>query len=133
MSQKQQKKPLLSEKMKDFLIIFAKNSGRIQDSCTKSKINRKTYYRWLEHEEFSQKVKETNESLKDFVEGKIIKHIKSKDNKVSADMCKFYAKTKMKDRGFVEKQEIEHSGNLDTTINLIEKDNETIKEEIKSA
>lgn len=102
-----QKEPLLNEKMKEFLIMFQKNSGRIQDTCEKAKTSRATYYRWLEeNEEFKQKVKETNESLKDFVENKIIKHVKSKDAKISADMCKFYAKTKMKDRGYVERTEL---------------------------
>ena len=117
--QTEQKEMKFTEKMSDFLIVFKRNSGRIQDSCDKFGMGRTAYYEWLNRcPEFRQKVKETNESFKDMVEGKIAKHIKSKDPRISADMCKFYAKTKMKDRGYVEKQEFEHSGNVDSLIQV---------------
>lgn len=94
----------------NYLKILKANAGRVQISCEKARICRRTHYRWMEDSAFKKIVEEINEGLKDFVEGKIINHISSTNDKVSADMCKFYAKTKMKDRGYVERQEIEHSG-----------------------
>ena len=120
--QTKQKRDILTKRMKEFLVIFRKNAGRIQASCEKANLNRASYYMWLDKSpKFKKECEEVVESLKDFVEGKILTHIKSADNKVSADMCKFYAKTKMKDRGFVEKQEIEHSGKVfDVKITEVE-------------
>ena len=120
--QTQQKRDVLTKRMKEFLEIFRKNAGRIQASCEKANLNRATYYDWMKKSpKFKVKCEEVIESLKDFVEGKIITHIKSQDNKISADMCKFYAKTKMKGRGYIEKQEIEHSGKIfDVKITEVE-------------
>lgn len=128
-STKSTKRDILTKRMKDFLIIFKSNAGLIQASCEKAKIDRTTYYLWLKRsEKFKQACEDVDEKLKDFVEGKILNHMKSDDNKISADMCKFYAKTKMKGRGYIEKQEVEHSGNSSVNINLIEKSVEEIKD-----
>ena len=102
----------------NYLKILKANAGRIQASCEKARINRRTHYRWIEDPAFKKIVEEINESLKDFVEGKIITHIKSEDNKVSADMCKFYAKTQMKDRGYVERTELNQNIKSDNKIEV---------------
>ncbi len=126
-----QKRDVLTKRMKEFLIIFKKNAGRIQASCEKAKQNRSTYYAWLEKSpKFKKGCYEAIENLKDFVEGKILTHIKSPDNKISADMCKFYAKTKMRDRGYVEKQELDVSDNR-TRIVIEKADNGNNKVETK--
>lgn len=107
------KKDVLTKRMKDFIIIFKKKAGRIYVSCKAANINPSTYYDWLsKSDKFRQEVELAKEELKDFVEGKIIGHINSEENRISADMVKFYAKTKMKDRGYVEKQEVELSGKI---------------------
>ncbi len=101
------KKPILTKRMKDFIIIFKKNAGRIYVSCDKAKIDPKTYWNWFnKNDKFKGAVEIANEELKDWVDGKIIKHIDSKDEKIAADMAKFYAKNKMKDRGYFERTEL---------------------------
>lgn len=118
--QTKQKDMEFTEKMSDFLVIFKRNNGRVQDSVDKFKlIKRAGFYWWYNHcPEFKRRVKEANESFKDMVEGKIAKHIKSKDSRISADMCKFYAKTKMKDRGYVERTELNQNIKSDNKIQV---------------
>lgn len=97
------KKPRLTKRMKDFLEIFEKQGCRITISCEKAKIHRSTYYDWLsKNPKFVSAVETMIEKFKDFVEGEIIKHLQKGDS----NMLKFYAKTKLKDRGYVERQEI---------------------------
>lgn len=120
-----------------YLEILKKNAGRIQVSCDKAQIHRSTHYEWMKNKAFKKEIEEINESLKDLVEGKIINHIQSTNEKVSADMCKFFAKTKMKDRGYVERQELDHTIGTDNKIEveIIEvikkEDDEEKPEEIK--
>ena len=106
--------------MKDFLEIFFKQACRITISCEKAKISRKTYYRWMENEKFANEVEGACEKFKDFVEGKIVETLKEGNVR----MLKFYAETKLKDRGYVRKQEIEHIGEhfgrVDIEINIPE-------------
>ncbi len=108
------KKPRLTKRMKEFLAVFEAQACRITISCEKANQSRQTYYRWMQNLKFAEEVERINEKFKDFVEGKIITHIKSPFPKISADMCKFYAKTKMKGRGYIEKQEIDMGGSLAT-------------------
>lgn len=116
--QSRQKEAPLTDKQQDFLKVFKKNNGRIQDSVDKFKIARSTYYLWFENSVFKKAIKEVNESFKDFVEGKIVKHIKSKDPKISADMCKYYASRKLKDRGYVERTELDQNIKSDNKIQV---------------
>ncbi len=96
------KRPILTKKMRDFLEIFDKQGCRITISCEKANMSRQTYYRWIENPKFSEAIETTREKFKDFVEGEIIKHLQSGD----INMLKFYAKTKLKDRGYVERTEV---------------------------
>ena len=71
-------------------------------ACKAVGISRQTFYRWMETDpKFAQAVEDVSEQVKDYVEDKIIKLIK--DNDVTTII--FYAKTKMKDRGYTEKKE----------------------------
>jgi len=118
-STKSTKRINLTKKMKDLLIILKANAGRIQVSCNKANIHRTTYYLWLnKNYKFKQSIEDINEGFKDFVEGKIVTHIDSSDDKISADMCKFYAKTKMKERGYVERTELDQNIKSDNKIQV---------------
>jgi len=64
------------------------------------------------------------EHFNDSVQRRILK-LAMKDDK---DMLKFWAKNLMKHRGWVERQEIEHSGDQPHTFNLIVKSVEEIKD-----
>lgn len=89
--------------------------GIISNACIKCKISRKTFYNWYNKDEsFKERVDDIYETQKDFVESNLIKKIKDGDTSCII----FYAKTKMKDRGYAERVEI--TG----------KDGESIKEDV---
>lgn len=105
--------------------------GIVKDACRKCNVPRSTYYHWLkEDEEFKKEVDDTQEEAIDFVEGQLFQKIKGVQIKKgetddgediiydlppSDTAIIFYLKTKGKKRGYVEKQEIEHSGQLGIT------------------
>ena len=78
--------------------------GIVSTACKKADISRETFYNWKKKDkEFAKKVEEASEIAKDFVESKLYKLI----NDENATAIIFYCKTKMKERGYVEKQEID--------------------------
>ena len=106
--QKSTKKPRLTPKQKLFLEVFIKKMGHITDTCKEVKIDRGTYYDWMEKELFKRKLDEEVEHFNDSVQRRILK-LAMKDDR---DMLKFWAKNLMKHRGWVEKTEqlVEHTG-----------------------
>lgn len=79
------------------------NSGIVASACKAAGISRYTFYEWKKNDpEFAEKVEDIIELQKDFCEALILKKMKEGDT----TMIIFYAKTKMKDRGFVERQEV---------------------------
>ena len=105
-----------TKKNKDlFLKALEKNAGNVSESCKKINIGRDTFYKWYKKDnKFKKQVEEIRESLIDLTESKLMEQIK--DGNITAII--FYLKTKGKSRGYVEKQEIEHSGNLDQKIKI---------------
>ena len=88
---------------KAFPDILKKSMGIISTACEKAKINRSTYYEWRKTDtEFAEACDEANEFAGDFVESKLYKNIDSGDTSCII----FYCKTKLKNRGYVERQEI---------------------------
>lgn len=86
-------------KKKDMLKALHLTCGNVSEACRKIKIARKTHYEWLKNDEqYKDEVKEIEEANKDFVEGKIRQHIENDNPTVTI----FYAKTKMRDRGYIE-------------------------------
>lgn len=87
----------------EFLFIFGESAGLVATACSKANISRTTYYRWRkEDEDFAQKADDVKELQKDAAEALILKKMKDGDT----SMLIFYAKTQMKDRGYVERREL---------------------------
>ena len=63
--QKSTKKPRLTPKQKLFLETFIKKMGHITETCEEVKIDRKTYYNWIEQELFKNKLNESMEHFND--------------------------------------------------------------------
>lgn len=95
-------------KKKSFIEAMKASLGNITKACDAVKISRQTYYNWLEDEEFKSEVANIDEYVIDFAEHSLFKQIQ--ENNTTATI--FYLKTKGKHRGYVEKQEIDHGGNL---------------------
>jgi len=106
------KKPL-KQKHLDFVKSYIDNGGNISAACEEVGIERKTYYRWMKKRNFQSMYSEAIEKHNDLIYQRILKLALESDK----DMLKFWAKTQMRHRGFVEKQEIEHTGKIfDVTI-----------------
>ena len=102
-----------SQRKSDFLEIFKNNMCIVASSCAHAGISRNTFYKWRrEDAEFDAKCGDIEELQKDFAEASLLKQIKA--GNITATI--FYAKTKMKDRGYTEKVELEH--HTEQTIDL---------------
>ena len=80
-----------------------KSLGVVSTACKAAGISRDTHYRWLKEDpEYKAQVEELSEVALDFAESHLHKLIK--DGNPAATI--FFLKTKGKNRGYVERQEI---------------------------
>jgi transposase-like protein len=92
---------------KEFLEVLDKAALNISHACKKINISRNTFYLWMrDFPDFKEAVEELQEADKDFVETQIRRKIMDGDT----TMLIFYAKTKMKERGYVERHDIGYAG-----------------------
>jgi hypothetical protein len=98
-----------------FLEVFRNNAVNISSACKKAGIYRNTFYLWCKKDsKFKEQVDDIKEELIDFAESQLMEKIKSGDT----TSLIFFLKTKGKSRGYTEKQEITHSGDLDNQIHI---------------
>jgi hypothetical protein len=101
-NKKQQTKKALIGALKETL-------GVVTAACEAVGVDRATFYRYYnDDEDFQKEVKDMQEYALDFAESALFKSIK----KGSDTATIFFLKTKGKDRGYIEKQEIQHNGNI---------------------
>ena len=79
-----------------------KSLGIVTSACKVVGIARQTHYNWMEDEEYKATVEELGDVALDFAESKLHKLIDSGNPAATI----FYLKTKGKERGYVERQEI---------------------------
>ena len=92
-----------TDKKKAMLEALEKSLGVITQACKVVGIDRKTHYNWMKaDEEYKVQVEELSEVAIDFAESHLHKLIK--DGNPAATI--FFLKTKGKNRGYVERQEI---------------------------
>tara|TARA_R110000772_G_scaffold222969_2_gene333388 strand:- start:21 stop:389 length:369 start_codon:yes stop_codon:yes gene_type:complete len=90
-------------KKRDMLKALNLTCGNVSEACAKVNISRWTHYDWLKtDDEYKREAKEIEEANKDWVEGKIRQHIENDNPTVTI----FYAKTKMRDRGYIESNDM---------------------------
>ena len=112
---KQQKQHIKKEA---FLEALEKSMGIVSQATKKVGIDRTTPYRWMKEDtEFEDKVMEIQNVVGDFAETKLYELVN--DGVPSAVI--FLCKTKFKNRGYVERQEITgmDGKNLDINIEVI--------------
>ncbi|NMC75894.1 MAG: hypothetical protein GYA60_01145 [Candidatus Methanofastidiosa archaeon] len=84
-----------------------KNLGVITLACKEVGICRQTHYDWYKEDEKYRKAVDDVENIAlDFAESMLHRRIKEGDTTAII----FYLKTKGKKRGYIERQELEHSG-----------------------
>jgi hypothetical protein len=91
------------------------SGGLIQPASISLKVTRKTLYDWIKNDPELQEYQESEKEANiDFAEGQLKKLMR--DENPTAIL--FYLKTIGRNRGYIEKQEIEHQGGIN--INLID-------------
>jgi hypothetical protein len=100
-------------KKKEMIEALKETKGILKYAYTMVGITRPTHQRWLrEDEEYAKECKIAEDETKDWVETKLLDKIREGDSTCLI----FYAKTKMKDRGYVERQEITGANGLEIII-----------------
>jgi len=106
---------------KAILEALEKSLGIVTTACKIVGINRGTFYKYInEDPEFKKAVKDIENISLDFAESKLLEQIKA--NNTAATI--FYLKTKGKNRGYIEKQQIEHSTDYKFDFGEIKDDGE---------
>jgi hypothetical protein len=96
---------------KAMLEALEQSLGVVTSACKKVGIGRTTFYDWMRSDEdFAKQVKDIEDIAIDFAESQLHKQIKGGNTSATI----FYLKTKGKNRGYVERQEI--SGDLDNQL-----------------
>ena len=91
-----------------------KSLGVVTTACERVGINRTTHYDWLKKDEdYARAVEEIDNVTLDFAESQLYKQIK--DGNTTATI--FLLKTRGKSRGYIERQEIDLSGDMGITWN----------------
>jgi len=103
-----------------FIIAYKENFGNITISCEAAGVSRASYNVWLKNDaEFSRKLAEIEpeEIMLDFGEQKLMERIARGDTLATM----FLLKTKGKRRGYIEKQEVAHEGDVvkQITVNVV--------------
>jgi hypothetical protein len=106
-----------SDKQKEAMIAALEQTlGVVTGACKRVGITRNTHYRWLKDDpKYAEAVAEVEEMALDFAESMLHKQIR--EGSVPSTM--FYLKCKGKRRGYIEKQEVEHSGEVKTTGTIV--------------
>ena len=100
-------------KKKILLQELEKAHGVVTQACQKAKVSRAQFYRyWNNDEKFKKQCDDIQESAVDFVESQLFKQIE--DGNITGQI--FYLKTKGKKRGFIERQEIQMDGGIESKI-----------------
>jgi hypothetical protein len=103
-----------------FIIAYKENFGNITISCESAGVSRSSYNVWVKNDpEFARKLAEIEpeEIMLDFGEHKLMERIAKGDTLATM----FLLKTKGKRRGYIERQEVAHEGDVvkQITVNVL--------------
>ena len=97
----------LTLKKRAMLEALEKSLGVVTSACKSVGISRETHYRWMrEDSNYKDSVDDLANVALDFAESQLHQQIKGGNPTATI----FYLKTKGKNRGYVERQEIAHGG-----------------------
>lgn len=107
----------MDAKKKIVIETLKESFGNVSKACDAVGISRTTFYNWCKDDpEFKEHAENIDEYVVDFVEHALKKQIQ--EGSTAATI--FYLKTKGKHRGYIEKQEVDHTtkGESMNVINL---------------
>jgi hypothetical protein len=87
------------ERQEAFIQAYLADAFNISSACRQVGIDRSTYYKWSEDDEFKTKFNDARESRKDFIESKLLERVAKGDTIAIIFACKCL----LADRGYVEK------------------------------
>jgi len=93
---------------KQLIEALTKSLGVVTTACKSVGISRTTFYEYYKEDDFKAAVEELSDVAIDFAESQLHKQIQ--DGNTTATI--FYLKTKGKKRGYIERQEHDHSGSV---------------------
>jgi ACT domain-containing protein len=97
----------IGQTKKAIIEALEKSLGVVTTACKQVGIARSTFYEYLKNDKkFADDVKDIQDIALDFAESQLHKQIQSGNTSATI----FYLKTKGKNRGYVERQEIKHDG-----------------------
>lgn len=109
---------------KRVLEALEKALGVVTTACKLAEVGRTQYYTWLKQDEdFKREVDEIASVALDFAESQLFSQIKGGNTAATI----FYLKTKGKARGFVERQELDHTSDGEPISISIDLGNDTSK------
>ena len=90
-----------------------KSLGVVTTAAKMAGIERKTHYRWMDKDsKYREAVDNISNVVLDFAESQL--HQQIKEGNTTATI--FLLKTKGKNRGYIERQEIDHNGGVQSTL-----------------
>ena len=96
----------LQDNQVEFLEAYEASALNIKRSCKAINVSRQTYYDWIGKSDiFKKAVEDIKEGFKDDVETAMAQELANGNT----TMMIFFAKTKMKDRGYIEKIEVDNN------------------------
>lgn len=96
--------------------------GVVSVACNKAEISRETHYRWYKEDPiYKQEVDNVKNVCLDFVESKLFEQIR--DNNTTSTI--FYLKTQGKNRGYVERQEVDLGNENHFRIEILKREDDT--------
>ena len=100
----------VEQNKKRLLVALEECKGIVTDACKAAGVSRTSFYDYTKKDpDFKKAVDDVENIAIDHVEGKLFKLI----DELNAPAIIFYLKCKGKKRGYIEKQEVEHSGKVD--------------------
>jgi len=108
---------------KQLIEALTKSLGIVTTACKQVGVSRTTFYEYMKDPDFKKEVDDIAGVALDFAESQLHKQILA--NSTAATI--FYLKTKGKKRGYIERQEVEHSGTVEqiTGVQIVKDDDDT--------
>ena len=104
------RKSTVSTRKKDMIEALKSSLGVVTTASKKANIERTTHYKWLaQDDKYAEQVEAIKDIALDFAESQLHKRMQNGSDTAII----FYLKTQGKKRGYIEKQQIEVSGELD--------------------
>lgn len=111
------RRPTFKQKKEAYLVALEFYGGFVGNSCKAVGVNRSTVHRWRKKDKkFDEMIFDIEEDILDFVESKHMSNINNGD----VISIIFHLKTKGKNRGYIERQEVtgKDGGPIESRINI---------------